>query len=75
MTEQVLNLESLAALIDEKQPKCICGQTLKGSGLRYYTPHPGGYWVEGVPEKAWVYVHCPHCGYDVALHKIWRELQ
>ncbi|MFH2111886.1 MAG: hypothetical protein ABIJ47_11580 [Candidatus Bathyarchaeota archaeon] len=76
MSEQVLSLERLVALIDEKRPTCICGKVLKGSGLDLWGPHDGGYHVEGFEEKQWVYVHCenPKCGYDMALPKIWREL-
>lgn len=72
MSEQTLSLERLAALIDEKHPMCICGATLQGSQVRHYGPHEGGYHVEGFEEKRWVYVTCASCGYDVALHKIWR---
>ncbi len=74
MSEQVLNLEKLAALIDEKRPTCICGATLHGSDICHYGPHDGGHHVEDFEEKRWVYVTCARCGYDMALHKIWREL-
>ncbi|MFH2110982.1 MAG: hypothetical protein ABIJ47_06960 [Candidatus Bathyarchaeota archaeon] len=74
MSVQILSLERLAALIDEKRPRCICGATLQSSHIRHYGPHEGGIHVEGFEEKRWVYVKCSTCGYDVALHKIWREL-
>ena len=74
MSEQVLSLEKLVALIDEKRPTCVCGATLHGSHIRHYGPHEGGYHVEGFEEKRWVYVTCPRCGYDWTLHKIWRML-
>lgn len=72
---KMINLETLSELIDEKKPTCICGKTLRGSGLEHYGPHDGGVNVEGYTEKRWVYVHCPYCDYDMALHKIMRELQ
>ena len=71
---QPINLMKLRALIDEKKPTCICGTTLKGGGINYWGPHDGGVHVEGETEKQWVYVHCSKCGYDMALHKILREL-
>ena len=71
---KAINLESLARLIDEKKPTCICGRTLKGGGIDHYGPHDGGVHVEGYTEKRWVYVHCSKCGYDMALWKIMREL-
>ena len=74
MSEQVLSLERLTALIEEKRPTCgYCDTVLRGSGLDLWGPHDGGYWVEGYREKQWVFVHC-ECGYDTSLHKIWREL-
>lgn len=69
-----INLESLARLIDEKKPTCICGEALEGSGIEHY-PHDGGVLVEGYADKQWVYIHCSECGYDMALHKIMRELR
>jgi len=74
VTQQVVSLADLASLIDEKQPRCLCGAVLHGSDIRHYGPHPGGYYVEGFHGKRWVYVTCSQCGYNVALHKIWREL-
>jgi len=74
MSEQVLSLERLAALIDEKRPTCTCGSRLHGGDIRHYGPHMGGVHVEDFDEKRWVYVTCRDCGYDVALHKIWGEL-
>jgi len=70
----VIDLKELAALIDAKQPTCICGLKLTGAGLSHYVPHDGGYWVQGLPVKAWIYVHC-QCGHDMALWKIVRELK
>ena len=75
MSKKPINLKELAALIDKKKPTCICGEPLTGDGLSHYEPHDGGYWVEGIPLKAWVYVHCFKCSYDMALWKILRELK
>jgi len=75
VTEQVLSLERLAALIAEKRPTCgYCDTVLRGCDLRHYGPHPGGYHVEGFDERRWVYVTCHGCGYDWALSKLWRDL-
>jgi len=74
MSSKPINLKELAALIDEKKPICLCGKTLRGSGLQHYGPHDGGVLVEGYSEKRWVYVHC-RCGHDMALWKIMRELE
>ena len=75
MSEQVLSLERLAAWIDEKRPTCgYCDAALRGSDIGHYGPHEGGYHVEGLEEKRWVFVTCHNCGYDTSLHKIWREL-
>ena len=72
---KVFNLGDLALLINETEPTCICGATLKGNGIDYWGPHDGGIHVEGETEKQWVYVHCSKCGYDMALWKISGELQ
>jgi hypothetical protein len=74
MTQEQLDLWKVAILIEKKKPKCICGKPLKGSGINYYE-HEGGVHIVGEKEKQWVYVHCDECGFDMALWKIWRELQ
>ena len=67
-----MRMIQIADLIDEKEPKCICGKTLEGGLLKNY-PHDGGIQVAGYKRKQWVYVHC-RCGYDMAVWKIKREL-
>jgi len=49
------------------QTLCKCGQDLKGEEVRGY-PHISGWWTDS--GKMWLYIHCPTCGYDVALWKI-----
>ena len=49
------------------QALCKCGQDLKGEEVRGY-PHISGWWTDS--GKMWLYIHCPTCGYDVALWKI-----
>lgn len=79
MIEQPVDLTYLANLIESKKPKCLCGRALSGANLRFYD-HDGGYrtlnsYHEEMKEKQWIYVHCKKCGYDMALHKIARELE
>jgi hypothetical protein len=51
-------------------PNCLCGRHLTLDPIIYYTPHPDGYTVKGEPQKCWLYVKCPSCGYDMALWKM-----
>jgi hypothetical protein len=76
--EEPIDLTYLANLIESKKPTCLCGKALRGSGLREYD-HDGGFrtldsYGNIMEERQWIYVHCSHCGYDMALHKIAREL-
>ena len=72
--QEPLNLREVGRLVEEKKPACICGADLRGIHVEHYGPHEGGYLVGGYMERQWVYIHCFRCGYDMALHKIWREL-
>jgi hypothetical protein len=47
--------------------RCPCGQDLRREEVRGY-PHIAGWWTS--TGKMWLYIHCPTCGYDVALWKI-----
>ena len=47
--------------------RCSCGQGLLGEEVLGY-PHIAGWWTDS--GKMWLYIHCPNCGYDVALWKI-----
>jgi hypothetical protein len=73
--QKPLSLGKLSILIDEKKPLCLCGKPLEGTGVDYWGPHDGGIYIVGEKEKQWVFVHCNHCGYEMALWKIVRELQ
>ena len=50
-----------------ERAQCKCGQDLRGEDVRGY-PHISGWWTDS--GKVWLYIHCPTCGYDVALWKI-----
>jgi len=76
--EEPIDMTYLANLISTKKPVCICGKPLIGGWLQSYD-HDGGFRVqnslgEEMEKKQWLYVHCSYCGYDMALHKIAREL-
>jgi len=47
--------------------RCSCGRNLRGEEVLGY-PHIAGWWTDS--GKMWLYIHCPACGYDVALWKI-----
>lgn len=36
-------------------------------------PHDGGLTLPGYPEKMWVYVVCPTCGYQLSWHHFWKR--
>ena len=79
MVQQPVDLTYLANLIESKKPKCLCRRALRGSNLQMYD-HDGGYRTldsnhEEMKERQWIYVHCDHCGYDMSLVKIERELE
>lgn len=49
----------------------FCGATLNTSArsiLMY--PHSGGWTVEGMDMKQWLFIRCHGCGYDWALWKL-----
>jgi len=47
--------------------RCLCGRDLRAEEVRGYL-HIAGWWTPA--GKMWLYIHCPTCGYDVALWKI-----
>lgn len=49
---------------------CHCGASLKDEPIRYYVPHPYGWTINNSDVKAWLFVRCPKCGYDMSLWKI-----
>ena len=54
-----------------KQPAtCLCGQDLSTLPISYYVPHSAGWTIKAESVKAWLFVHCPHCNYEMALWKI-----
>jgi len=54
-----------------KKDKCRwCGfEGLKELPIEYY-PHSGGWSVDGIPHKVWLYITCPKCKYSWALWKL-----
>ena len=62
-----MRLEAFERLVEGKRCRW-CGAPL--SGPIHHYPHPGGWKVEGFPERQWLYVICPGCGYQWALWKL-----
>jgi hypothetical protein len=56
--------------MEKRTTKCLCGFDLKDEPIIYYVPHDAGWTVKGEKEKAWLYVKCPKCGYDMAIWKM-----
>lgn len=50
-----------------ERARCSCGQDLRGEDVLGYS-HMAGWWTDS--GKMWLFIHCPKCGYDVALWKI-----
>ena len=50
--------------------KCLCGNELKDEPIMYYVPHEGGWTIKCEKQKAWLFVHCPKCGYDMSIWKM-----
>ena len=67
------NLDEIKDLINQLNPKCICGTTLRGTNTHHYGPHTSGIHLQGHTEKQWVYVTCTKCGYDMSLTKILKQ--
>jgi len=55
---------------DPKRTRCLCGHDLSKEPIIYYVPHSDGWTVQGEKTKAWLYVKCPKCGYDMAVWKM-----
>lgn len=68
---QILPLELGKPFKDQvKDNRCRwCGVSLKNERILHYD-HSGGWKVKGFKELQWLYIHCPHCGYDWALWKL-----
>ena len=51
--------------------RCTCGAELPtdGANLEAYA-HDGGWPLDGLPGKWWLYVVCPECEYQWALWKL-----
>lgn len=52
-----------------KRTKCRCGESLRGE-IIYGYPHPGGWTVQGLSEKQWLFIKCPKCGNKRSLWKL-----
>lgn len=69
------NLDEIRNAIKDKTCK-LCTRNaqntpLKDGEIEYYR-HPGGFELEGLQKKQWIYVVCPNkkCKYQWALHKL-----
>lgn len=62
-----VKLEDIRNYIKEKDIKCEwCKNSFDSNDIDMY-PHSGGYNVDGMNDKQWLYITCRHCGYDWAL--------
>ena len=57
-------------LYDSKRVHCFCGYDLSKEEIRYYVPHPDCLTINNENSKAWLYVHCPKCNYDMSIWKM-----
>ena len=55
---------------DADRVRCLCGYNISKEPIVYYIPHSDGWTVKGEKTKAWLYVKCPNCGYDMAVWKM-----
>ena len=49
--------------------KCWCGSPLYADDLEGY-PHDGGWTVDNMRDKQWLYIPCRKCGYGRAIWKL-----
>ena len=66
--EVMQNVEDYAQAIKEWSCRW-CGADLSKEPIMGY-PHEGGWTVYGKKEKYWLYIVCPHCGYQWNLQKL-----
>lgn len=53
-----------------QRTSCLCGQLLAFEPILYYAPHEAGWTIKAEDQKAWLYVKCPKCGYDMSIWKM-----
>lgn len=46
-----------------------CGSELNKDNIDMY-PHEGGWIIDGMSEKQWLYIHCNKCDYDWPIWKL-----
>jgi len=69
MMQKFESLKEVRELIDKLDLKCRwCKEPLTGADLKYY-PHIGGWEVEQLGMKVWLYVECK-CRHGWSLHKL-----
>lgn len=52
------------------ESKCRwCNMDMSRAKIRYYN-HPGGYLVDEMIEKQWLYIECPNCQYEWSFKKL-----
>jgi hypothetical protein len=72
--DKFLGLRALLAFIYSGDAKCMCQFPIRREDLRYYRDHEGGIAIPGEKNLAWLYSHCPKCGYDYSFVKILRQM-
>lgn len=52
---------------DPARSRCHCGRDLRGDEVLGY-PHDAGWMTND--GRMWLFIHCPECGYEMALWKM-----
>ena len=70
-----MTLQEIATALIQKDVTCRwCGSRFNLDNVHCYS-HDGGILVKGYERKQWVYMTCPHCGYDWALWKLQHQIK
>jgi len=71
---KLITFDELVSLLVDKDAECGCGYIFTESDFHCYD-HDYGVKLADFKRKQWVYAHCPHCDYDMALWKIIDSLE
>ena len=52
---------------DPARSRCLCGRDLRGDQVHGY-PHDAGWETDA--GRMWLFIHCPDCGYEMAIWKL-----
>lgn len=66
-----LTLDDFESILKNEGVRCrMCVESPKLVRDIEHYPHGAGWKVKGFDRKQWLYVVCPDCGYEWALHKL-----